>query len=144
MSADAIVAGIISGVISPFIVSWIQHKVIWRSQKQLEMKHSIFLDSVRALSQWSRDALDPALQEQAKTSGTTVRRLVEMRPETAELLERSKGLVQAFFEPHVYAAYDAALRAHIALDNIPNEDFETKRTAAIVAMAKELGIRDKG
>jgi hypothetical protein len=45
MSADAIVAGIISGVISPFVVSWIQHKVIWRSQKQLEMKHSIFLDS---------------------------------------------------------------------------------------------------
>lgn len=143
MSADAIVAGIISGVISPFVVSWIQHKFIWRSQKQLEMKHSIFLDAVRALSQWSRDALDPALQAQAKASSADLRRLVEMRPETAELLERSKGLVQAFFAPEVYAAYDAALRAHIALDNIPNEDFETKRTAVIVAMAKELGIRDK-
>ena len=143
MSPDAIVAGIISGVISPFVVSWIQHKVIWRTQKQLEMKHTIFLDAVRALSQWSRDALDPALQAQNKASGANLRRVVEMRPETAELLERSKGLVQAFFAAEVYAAYDAALRAHVALENIPNEDFEVKRTAAIVAMANELGIRGK-
>ncbi len=143
MSPDAIVAGIISGVISPFVVSWIQHKVTWRTQKQLEMKHTIFLDAVRALSQWSRDALDPALQAQNKASGANLRLVVEMRPETAELLERSKGLVQAFFAPEVYAAYDAALRAHVALENIPNEDFEVKRTAAIVAMANELGIRGK-
>lgn len=143
MNTDAIVAGVLSGVISPFVVSWIQHKFIWRSQKQLEMKNSIFLDAVRALSQWSRDALDPALQAQPTAPGAAVRRLVEMRPETAELLERSKGLVQAFFAPTVYTAYDAALRAQIALDNIPNEDFEAKRTAAIVAMANELGIRDK-
>lgn len=143
MNADAIVAGILSGVISPFVVSWIQHRLIWRSQKKLEMKNSIFLDAVRALSQWSRDALDPVLQEQGKASGTKVRRVVEMRPETAELLERSKGLVQAFFAPSVYIAYDEALRANVSLDNIPNEDFEAKRTAAIIAMAEELGIRDK-
>jgi hypothetical protein len=143
MSTDAIVAGFLSGVISPFVVSWIQHKFIWRSQRRLEMKNSIFLDAVQALSQWSRDALDPALQAQPPAPGAKVKRVVEMRPDTAELLERSKGLVQAFFAPSVYSAYDAALKAHIALENIPNEDFEAKRTAAIVAMANELGILDK-
>ena len=141
MSTEAIVAGIISGILSPLVLSWLQHKVIWRTQKQLEMKHAIFLDAVRALSLWSRDAMDPALQSN-KASHQGITRLTEMRPETVELLEKSKGMVQAFFSAEVHAAYDLALRAHIALNNIPNEDFEQKRTAAIIAMAKELGIKE--
>ena len=56
-------AGILSGIISPFIVSWLQHKVIWKSQKNLEIKYSVFNNAVKALSQFATDALDPAMQK---------------------------------------------------------------------------------
>ena len=63
MSAEAIIGGLIGGIISPLILSWLQHRFIWRTQKRLEMKHTIvFLDAVRALSLWARDALDPDFQ----------------------------------------------------------------------------------
>lgn len=140
MSSDAIVAGLISGIMSPFVVSWLQHKVIWRSQKQLELKHGIFEETVRALGMWASDAMDPKLQsEKASYKGTS--RVTEMRPETVELLEKTKGMVRAFYSPGAYSAYEHALKGHIAIDNVPNEDFEVRRTNAIVAMAKELGIK---
>ncbi len=105
------------------------------------MKHAIFLDSVRALSLWARDAMDPDLQSN-KTSHKGSSRLTELRPETVELLEKSKGMVHAFFSQDVFTAYETVLHARISLDNVPNEDFENKRTAAIVALAKELGIKE--
>ena len=141
MTIDSVVAGLIAGVISPFIVSWLQHQVIWRRQKRLETKYKIFEEAVRALSLWSTDAMDPKLQSE-KSSYKGNSRLVEMRPGTVEFLEKSKGMVHAFFSKDTAAKYDHALRAHIAIDNIPNEDFEERRTDAIVAMATELGIRD--
>jgi hypothetical protein len=64
---------------------------------------------------------------------------VEARPKTLELMERSRGMVKAFFTQALYDAYDEALRAKISLDTIPNIDFEEKRTKAILAMSKELG-----
>ena len=139
MCAEAIVTGIIAGTLSPLVLSWLQHKVIWQTQKKLEMKHSIFVDAVRALSLWSRDAMDIELQDNKAAKEIT--RQVEIRPETMEMIEKSKGMVNAFFSDKTYAAYDLALRAHLSLENIPNEDFEQKRTAAIIAMAKELGIK---
>lgn len=141
MTIDAIVAGVIAGVISPFLVSWLQHQVIWRRQRRLETKYKIFEEAVRALSLWATDAMDPRLQsEKSSYKGTC--RLVEMRPETVELLEKSKGMVHAFFSKDTFATYEHALKAHIAIDNVPNEDFEARRAAAIVAMAAELGIKD--
>jgi hypothetical protein len=67
-------------------------------------------------------------------------RAVEARLETFELMERSRGMVKVFFTQASYDAYDEALRAKISLDTIPNLDFEEKRTKAILAMSKELGI----
>ncbi len=93
---DALIAGLISGIISPLMLSLIQHKVIWKRQKTLEIKYSIFNDAIRALSQLSTDALDLALQSQKPTSnGLTP--TIHFRPETTELIEKSRGLVMAFF-----------------------------------------------
>lgn len=139
MYTGAILAGLISGILSPIILSWLQHRIIWKKQKTLEMKHSIFLDAVRALSCWACDAMDPGLQS-SKVSFEGTSRKTELRPETVELMERSKGMVQAFFSKETYGAYETALHSHISIDNVPNEDFEGKRTVAIVAMASELGI----
>lgn len=135
----AIIAGILSGVISPLVLSWLQHRVIWKSQKQLEIKFVIFQDAVRALSLWATDALDIHLQSN-KASHNGLTRVTEARPETWELIEKSRGLVQAFFSSETFAAYDEALRANISLQSIPNEEFDQKRTKAILLMATELGI----
>ena len=135
----AVIAGIISGIVSPLILSWLQHQVIWRRQKQLELKWSVFQEAVRALSLWSRDALDPGLQAN-KAVGQGVTRHVELRSETVELLEKSKGMVRVFFSNTASTAYNAVLHSHIALDNIPNIDFEKKRTTAIIEMARDLGL----
>lgn len=106
------------------------------------MKYSVFMDAVKALSLWSRDAMDPGLQSN-KSSYKDTTRVTELRPETTELLERSKGMVQAFFSKNTSNTYQTALRAHISIDNVPNEDFEEKRTAVIIAMASELGIKNE-
>jgi hypothetical protein len=135
----ALSAGIVSGFLSPLILSWLQYRVIWTRQKQLETKNEIFREAVRALSLWARDALDPELQSK-KTSYKNTSRVTEFRPETVELLENSKGMIKALFSDVVYRAYENVLHAHIAIENVPNEDFEGRRTAAILAMAKELGI----
>jgi len=72
-----------------------------------------------------------------------IRRIVEFRPETIKLIERSRGMVRAFFSDVVFNKFDQALRTDVSLDNIPNINFEKNRTAAIVEMAKELGIDNR-
>jgi hypothetical protein len=136
---DAIIAGIISGLISPFIVSWLQHRIIWRSQKRYEIKLKIFTDAVTALSSYETDALDPQLQANKQEYKGATRR-VEIRPETSELIERARGMVKAFFSDEAYHALDRTLRKKLSIENIPNIEFEENRTAAIVLLAKELGI----
>lgn len=137
---DALIAGLISGLISPFLLSLIQHKVIWKRQKTLEIKYSIFNDAVRALSQLSTDALDLALQSQKpKSNGLTP--TIHFRTETKELIEKSRALVTAFFSQPTSRTYEEALATRISVDDIPCVEFEKNRTLAIVLLAEELGIR---
>ena len=139
MNADVIVVGLISGVVSSVTVMWLQHHFVWRRQKLIELKTAIFQDAIRALGMYAADALDTALQA-SKTTHKGLVQTVASRPETGELMERSRGMVQAFFSPATYKAYDEALREIISLDNIPNQEFDKKRAVAVLAMAKELGI----
>jgi hypothetical protein len=143
MNSDAIVAGLIGGLLSPLVLAWLQHHFVWRAQKLIELKTSIFQDSIRALSLWAVDAMDPALQADKRPFGGLVRD-VNFRPETGELMERTRGLVQAFFSPQTFALYNAALTERISHDNIPNNEFERKRTAAIRAMAREINLIPDG
>lgn len=137
---NALIAGLISGIVSPVIVSFIQHRVIWKRQKTLEIKYSISNDAVRALSLISTDALDLALQSQ-KPEFNGLTKTIHLRPETIELIEKSKGLVMAFFSPQTSRSYQEALATRISVDDIPYVDFENNRTLAIVFLAKELGIK---
>jgi hypothetical protein len=135
-----IFAGLIAGVISPLLLSWLQHRVIWRTQKKADVKYAIFSDAVRALSQYSVDALDPALQVEKKSyHGQT--RYIETRPETLALMEQSRSMVQAFFSERAYEAFNSALCTPISIETVPNFEFEGARVKAIVALATDLGIR---
>lgn len=135
-----IMAGIVGGVISPFIVSFFQHKCIWKNQKKLEIKYSIFQDAILALSQYAVDATDPALQSK-KSTYNNLSRVVEARPETFSLMEKSRGMIKVFFSEEGYRVFDEASRVPISIEKIPNLDFENARTKAIIQLAKELGIK---
>ena len=138
----AILGGLIGGIISPFIVSFLQHKYIWKNQKKIEIKYSIFIDAVKALSQYAVDATDPKLQSEKKDY-KGMRRVVEARPETFALMEKSKGMVKAFFSEDVYNSFYKALSAKVSIENIPNADFEAVRASAIIKLAEELDIIHK-
>lgn len=135
----AVVGGIVGGLISPFAVLWLQHKWIWKSQRKIELRNSIFDDAVRALSQYAADALDPKIQaEKASYQGSE--RKVEVRPETLTLMEKAQGMVQAFFSREAFEVLDKALRTSISIETVPNSDFEKARTEAIRKLANELGL----
>ena len=136
---EALIAGIISGILSPIILSWLQHKIIWRSQKLHEIKYSIFTDAIRALSQYETDALDCELQS-AKKSFNDSAKAVELRSETSSLLEKSRGMVMAFFSKDTFQKYDKAVKEKLSIDNVPNMEFDKRRNDAIIAMARELKI----
>jgi hypothetical protein len=136
---EAIIAGLISGLISPTILSWFQHRLIWKKQKRLDIKFNIFTDAVTALSSLETDSTNPNLQKNKSTyKGMT--RAVELRPATEELIEKSRGMVKAFYAEETYNKFDKALKSKISIENIPNIEFEEKRVSAIVGMARELGI----
>ena len=69
-------------------------------------------------------------------------RMVELRPETEALIEKSRGMVKAFYTEETYNKFVKALKSKISIENIPNIEFEEMRISAIVGMAKELGILD--
>ena len=135
-----IFVGILSGIISPLFLSLLQHKWIWKSQKKLEVKYSIFNDAVRALSLYSADALDPKLQSE-KASYKGFSRQVEMRPETAELIQRASGMIAAFFSKEAYSSFEKAIREKISIENVPNMEFEEALSTAIICLSKKLGIK---
>ena len=136
---DAIIAGMISGLMSPLILSWLKHKIIWKAQKRNEIKMAAFTDTLTALSSLETDALDAELQSNKKEYKGSVR-VVELRPETIILMEKSRGMVRAFYSETTFTKVDKALREKVSLENIPNVEFDESRTAAIIAMAEELGI----
>jgi hypothetical protein len=87
-------------------------------------------DAVRALSLYATDALDPNFQSE-KTFYKGMHRKVEMRPETLELMEKSLSMVKANLSEEAYNLFGTALKAKIAIEEVPCLDFEDKRTAAI-------------
>lgn len=124
---------------SPLILAWLRHKIIWKAQKRDEIKMNAFIDTLTALSSLETDALDTELQSNKKSyKGLT--RMVEFRPETIIVKERARGMVRAFFSKETFEKVDKAMRKEVSIENVPNIDFEEARTLAISALAAELGI----
>lgn len=124
---------------SPLILAWLRHKIIWKSQKREEIKMNAFIDTLTALSSLETDALDVELQSNKKAYNG-LSRIVEFRPETIIIKERARGMVRAFFSQETFEKVDKAMRTQVSIENVPNIDFEENRTLAISALAEELGV----
>jgi len=66
---EAIIAGFISGLLSPLFLSILQQKLVWKPQKQFEIKFGILTDAIKALSAYQSDALNPELQKTKEGKG---------------------------------------------------------------------------
>lgn len=86
---EAVVGGLIGGIISPLILALLKHFIVWRSEKRLEIKGKVFDDAVSALAMRAVDALDEQLQSTRPTAGSLVRD-TEYRPQTLELMDAFK------------------------------------------------------
>lgn len=136
----AIVSGIFGGIVGPFVADSLS-KRRWRSQKKFELKYTAFESALNAVAAWEADALDTKLQgEKVPHQGTVP--VTNRRPETAQALEHSKGLIKTWFSETVNSKYEEVLRAHISIDTLPNTEFEEARIAFILAAATELQINN--
>jgi hypothetical protein len=135
-----IVAGLV-GFVGGAGALWAQQRFAWRPQKRTELRNKVFDEAMHALAMYETDALDAALQDKwQEYSGKGLRPHVVLRVETRVLLQRTRSQVQALFPPKTFEAFDAALRADVRLDNIPNADFADKSQKAFKLMALDLGL----
>ena len=132
-------AAVLSGIISPILLSFFNHNFIWRRQKSFELKYSVFELAVNALSALETDSLNPELQNNKKQY-KGMQRHVEVKPETQEAIERAVAMTQSFYSKEALEALQKALGSKIGIENIPNTEFEEHRSNAIKIMAKELGL----
>lgn len=133
----AIPSGMVSGIISPFIVSWLNHTFIWKRQRKLELKNSILRDAARALSLLETDALDPALQS-AKASYKGQVKSVEARSQTFELCITTGSLIDTFFTTDAFKAWEKAYKTPISIEKTPDTEFATNRSVVLKKLADEL------
>lgn len=138
----ALIAGIVSGLLSPLILSVLQHRIVWRRQKRFEVKFGIFADAIKALSAYESDALNPDIQKNKQSYKGMVRKIA-LRPETDQMIDSSRCMIKAFYSEEVYRAFDAALKTKVSFEEVPNIEYEENRITAVVSMASELGISDR-
>ena len=102
-------AGIIGGIISPFVLAFLQQHIIWRAQTRFEIKQATFDEAVLALAMYEADALDINLQaNKPVVGGVTPQihfRLDEIR------IQKALALVEAFFSHATFSAFSDALSA---------------------------------
>ena len=135
----AVIAGIFGGVVSP-LFSDALHKKRWQQQRSFELKYEAFQGAIDALAAWAADAMDFELQAKKVEHNGTVR-VTEIRPQTFQSLEHYENLIEALFTESVKTKYCETLKCKIAIDNVPNTEFEEKRIAFIKAGSDELGLR---
>jgi hypothetical protein len=138
---EGIIAGLISGILSPIILSWLKYNIIWKSQRRHEVKYQAFENAVQAMSQYESDALDFKLQTN-KSQYKNISKRIEIRPETKALIEKSRGMVFAFFSDLTSKKFESVFKEKISIENVPNIGFEEKKNLAIKALMHELGIRE--
>ena len=126
MDVVSIVGSAIVGFIGGAAALWAQHRIVWKPQKRIELRRSIFDDAVNTLARYEVDALDIELQK-ANRAKEGERLAVDMRLETRVLMQRTRLQVEAFFPKPTSDAYKAALHAPIGIDHNPHTEF-TKRS----------------
>jgi len=134
-----VAGGLVAGILSPLLLSFLQQRVIWRAQKNTEIKIKVFDEAMQALAMYEADALDVELQANVP-SGGGLRPITHFRQETKNQIQKSLALVEAFFNEQTFGAYSEALSSGVSLNTIPNKQHTDRRTRAIRLMADELGL----
>jgi hypothetical protein len=119
MTLSQILVSILIALLSGFVAAYLTPlfnanfaRRNWRHQKAFDLKYEVFQGAVTALAAWLTDALDVNLQN-SKGQYKGASRLVEMRPETSQALEKYRGMVEAFFSHEVAQKFDEATRRRI-------------------------------
>lgn len=140
-----ILIGLIFGLISGAALSWFQFRYIWINQKILEAKLTILDEAAKALSLYQREALDPEIQSQKRTSetetGMTQYRTIELTSDTDVLIAKTLAKTKALFSEQTYNALSTALKAPLSVEKASGDShhyFISDRDAAIKLMSDEL------
>ena len=130
-----ILSGMAGGIISPFIVSWLQDRFIWRKRKTIEIRQRVFDTTVKALTTFAAEALDSGLQAQhPECRGNYI------TPATKQALQEARALVQAFCSKEAYNALFDVMGERLTIADAPSIEWERKKTKAILIVAREIGI----
>ncbi len=135
--ATSVLGGLIGGIISPFVLSWLRHHWIWKAEKNWELKQQAFDGILAAFAAFSSDALDLELQK-VKPSIDGVTPHTNFRPETRERIEQAQARAQAFFSQNAAEQVRRVFSADMGLDKIPHIAFQESRTEAIKTLASEV------
>ena len=135
------VSGVLAGVITPMVMSRLEQSR-WRTQRSFDLRYCIFQEATRALAKYFTDCLDVQLQLN-RPNYQGLKRDVEIRPETSELLEYSRAQVQSFFSEDTFRAYERAANADVRIERVPNVPFLNARADFFRLAASELGLLSK-
>ncbi len=113
----------LGGVISPLLLSWLQHQIIWRAQRTAEARRAAFDEAVKAIAMYEADALKPE---------------PTIRQETTDQMQKALALVEAFFSPQAFDALTQYTKRNLSKG--PSAELSRLRTSAIEKMATELGL----
>jgi hypothetical protein len=136
----AVLAGIFGGIVGPTVTDRLS-RARWKSQKAFELKYEAFQSATKAIAAWEADALDFALQKHKPTYNDSTP-VVAKRETTIQALSHAESLIDALFSAAVGKTFDAMLKSHVSIDNVPNTEFENCRKAFVVAAALEMGLLD--
>jgi hypothetical protein len=103
-------AGIIGGIISPFVLAFLQQHIIWRAQTRFEIKQATFDEAVLALAMYEAYALDINLQANKPVVGGVTPQ-IHFRLETKNQIQKALALVEAFFSHATFSAFSDGLSA---------------------------------
>lgn len=132
-------AALLSGILSPLILSLFNHGFVWRQQKLFDLKYRAYETIIEALGAYESDSLNPAIQDNKYVrNGRT--RSVELKPETETLIHKADGLAMSFFTVDTYKLVDIAFKFHIQIDSPGAREFKMHKLKAIMGMGEELKI----
>lgn len=138
---SVVLPALISGVVSAALVPFVQQRFVWRTQKRIEFRRAAFDKALNALAMRETDAYSPSVQSKpAEAHG--LRRVVEMRDETAEQMQRARYLVRAFFPAATAIGFERALDAPISMKTVPDTEYLDRVAQAVRLLAEDIGLTD--
>lgn len=131
--------GVLSGILSPLILSLFNHSFVWRHQKLFDLKYHAYEVIVEALGAYESDSLDPTIQDNKYERHGKVR-AIELTQATEKLIHKADGLAMSFFTVDTYKLIDQAFRFHIEIDSKSTREFKALKMKAVLGMGEELKI----